>query len=445
MRNKLILGLVVTALCIVCAWAETPARVPGVEVFRVTDRETNRAYDYADPEAPATGDQLVTMIVKDADIASVLQLLASQFGLNLLTTAEVKGNVTFQFDKVPLQTALDVLVKSGGCNYFKTGDVIMIKPIKTEIKGELETRVFNLNYAEADDIKSAVNKMMSPKGQIEISYRRVADGGSSKRSSVLLITDTRDYLNDVAKVIEELDQPVPQVSIEAKFIETTLNSSDLYGIDWQVLVGANAKVSPVNPFKKGDDVTLPIVINNLNLGTINFGQLSAVLDLLQTRGNGRLLANPRAITLDNQTAEMTMSTQIPLREVRIDPGTQAQTITWKQQSIPISLKVTPHVLADGTVDMVVNPKVEAVTGWAGSPTDQQPITSKREATTQIRVRDGEVAVIGGLVREEATKTVKKVPLLGDIPVLGELFKNTNWENRKTELLIFIIPHVLPAQ
>jgi type II secretory pathway component GspD/PulD (secretin) len=142
---------------------------------------------------------------------------------------------------------------------------------------------------------------------------------------------------------------------------------------------------------------------------------------------------------------MTMSTQVPLREVRIDPGTQAQTITWKQQQIPISLKVTPHVLADGTVDMAVNPKVEAVTGWAGPPTDQQPITSKREASTQIRVRDGEVAVIGGLVREEVMRSVKKVPLLGDIPVLGELFKNTSWDNRKTELLIFIIPHVLPPQ
>ena len=182
------------------------------------------------------------------------------------------------------------------------------------------------------------------------------------------------------------------------------------------------------------------------LGTLNVGELSAVLDLLKTRGNARLLANPRAITLDNQSAKMTISTQIPVREVRIDPGTQAQTITWRRQAIPINLSVTPHVLADGSINMDVNPSVEAITGYVGPVGDQQPITSRREAKTQIRVRDGEVAVIGGLVKDQCTKNVSKVPVLGYIPILGPLlFTKTSVRATKSDLLIFIIPHVLPAQ
>jgi len=445
MRNKILISLVVLTICTPLVAADIPAKVPGVEVFKVAPGASRRAFDYAESGEGARSDQLVTMVVRDADIGAVLQLIGSQFNLNILTTAEVKGNVTFQFTNVPLQTAIDVLVKAGACNYFLDGDVIMVKPIKYEVAGELETRIYNLSYAEAADIKASLNRVMSTRGNAEVSYRRVADGGSSKRSSVLLVSDYHSNLVMVDKLVAELDVPVPQVAIEAKFVQTTLTSSDLYGISWDVIVGANAKVPQLGNFKKGDELTVPIHLDQLLLGTINFGQLAAVLDLLSSKGNARLLANPRAITLDNQTATMTMSTQVPIREVRIDPGTQSQTITWKQQSIPISLTVTPHVLPDGTIDMQVYPRVEAITGYVGTATDRQPITSKREAQTQIRVRDGEVAVIGGLVQDEVTRSIQKVPLLGDIPIIGELFKHTQVENSKTELIIFIIPHVLPAQ
>jgi type IV pilus assembly protein PilQ len=423
--------------------AERTTGIPGVELFRLSDPGTGREFDRAEYE-PGAAEPLVTMVVRDADVAAVLQLLATQYRLNLLTTADVKTTVSFQFNDVPLSTVLDVLTKAAACNYVRNGDVLVVKPIRTEYVGELETRVYNLSYAEAEDVKQTINRLVSNKGNVEVSYRRVADGGGSKRSSVLMVTDYRDNLANMERVISELDQPVPQIAIEAKFVETTMNKADLYGIDWNIVVGVQAKTTEKPPYREGSDVQIPLVLDYLNVGTINLGQLSALLNLLQTKGTGRLLANPRAVTLDNQTAEMMISTQVPLREVRVDPGTQSQTITWRRQSIPIGLRVTPHVLADGTIDMEVAPEVEAITGYVGPPNDQQPITSKREAKTQVRVRDGEVAVIGGLVQEEQTRSVKKVPLLGDIPLLGHLFRSTSVDNKKTDLLIFIIPHVLPA-
>jgi len=404
-----------------------------------------REFDYAEPERGEGESQLVTMIVKEADVASILQLLAAQFALNILTTAEVKGTVTFQFSNVPLATALDVLVKAAQCNAVKMGDVIMVKPIKTQVSGEMETKVFNLDYAEAEDMRNTIRRLSSSNGEIQVSYRRVGDGNSSKRASVLMVTDFPENLAQIEKVIQELDQPVPQVSIEAKFIETTISNEDLYGIDWTIRASVSATVPP-DKYKPGDPVKMPLTINQMLLGTLTIGDLSAVLDLLKTRGSARLLANPRVITLDNQTAEMTISTQVPVREVRVDPGTQAQTITWKREQIPIALKVTPHVLADGSINMDINPRVEAITGYVGPVGDQQPITSRREARTQIRVRDGEVAVVGGLVQDQYTKNVSKVPVLGYIPILGPLlFTKTSVKASKSDLLIFIIPHVLPAQ
>jgi len=417
--------------------AESPA--PAVE-------RGTREFDNAQPEPGEGEQQLVTMIVKDADVAAILQLLAAQFQLNILTTADVKGTVTFQFTNVPFATVFDVLVKAAGCNYVQTGGVTVVKSLKTEYIGEMTTKIFNLDYAEATDVKAAITKLLSGKGAAEVSYRRVGNGGSSARSSELVVTDYPADLDRIQSLIQELDQPVPQISIEAKFIETTLSRDDLYGIDWSIRAGFNTKMPDLTPPKAGAGLTIPIHLNEIMLGTLSLADLSATLDLLKTRGNARLLANPRAITLDNQTAQMTISTQIPLREVRVDPGTQAQTITWRRQAIPVNLTVTPHVLADGSIDMDVNPVVEAITGYVGPSNDQQPITSRREAKTQIRVRDGEVAVIGGLVKDEYTKTVTKVPVLGSIPILGPLlFTQTKINATKSDLLIFIIPHVLPAQ
>jgi len=419
----------------------TPGAGPSHRPAEVPARE----FDYAEPERGEGESQLVTMIVKEADVASILQLLAAQFSLNILTTSDVKGTVTFQFANVPLATALDVLVKAAQCNMVKTGDVIMVKPIKVQVSGEMETRVFNLDYAEAEDMKTTLRRLSSGNGEIQVSHRRVGDGNSSKRASMLMITDFPENLAQIEKVIQELDLPVPQVSIEAKFIETTIANEDLYGIDWTIRASVSATIPP-DKLKPGEGVKVPLTLNQMLLGTLTIGDLSAVLDLLKTRGSARLLANPRAITLDNQTAEMTISTQVPVREVRVDPGTQAQTITWKREQIPIELRVTPHVLADGSINMEVNPRVEAITGYVGPVGDQQPVTSRREAKTQIRVRDGEVAVVGGLVQDQYTKTVSKVPVLGSIPILGPLlFTKTSVRATKSDLLIFIIPHVLPAQ
>jgi len=329
-------------------------------------------------------------------------------------------------------------VRAADCNYitYESG-IMLVKPKGREIPGELDSRIYELDNAEATDVKDAIKRVLSVRGVTEIVYRRVGEGGGSKRASAIIVTDYPEVLDQLQSIIAQLDQPPAQIAIEAKFIETSLTGEDMYGINWSL----RTAVTPTIP--QSGELALPIRLDELVLGKISFAQLSAALEIMQTRGKSKLIANPKTVTLDNQTAEINMGISIPLRSVRVDPQTQERVYTWTEKFIPIGLKVTPHMTSDGMINMDIEPKVEAITGWQGSTDDMRPVTVRREAKTQCIVKDGEVAVIGGLIKDEETKTRSKIPILGDIPILGKfLFSQTSIKHEKSELLVFIIPHLV---
>jgi type IV pilus assembly protein PilQ len=390
------------------------------------------------PEPEAEPEKTVTMYVKDADIVDLLRMIGTQFNLNIIIAPDVKSLVTVQLTNVPYMTAIDVLVKAANCNFIKyESGIILVKPKTQEVSGELDSKIFELDYAEATDVKEALKKVLSGKGNAEVVYRRVGEGGGSKRTSTILVTDYPEYLDKINSLIAELDQPVSQISIEAKFIETSITAEDMYGIDWTLSSVATASAP------KTGEMAIPIRFQELVLGKISISQLSAALDIMQSRGKSRLLANPRTVTLDNQTAEINMGISVPLRQYSIDPETRERTYTWTEKFIPIGLKVTPHTTSDGMINMEVEPKVEAITGWQGTADDLRPVTVRREGKTQVVVKDGEVVVMGGLVKDEESRVKTKLPILGDIPILGDLlFSKTTITKEKTDLIIFIIPHII---
>ncbi|MFO7638529.1 MAG: AMIN domain-containing protein [bacterium] len=397
------------------------------------------------PAAPAPADpfagKTLTLLVKDAQVSDVLRMVAAQFNLNILVTQDVKQIVTVRLNEVPLRDGIQALVRSALCSMVEQENgIIVVKPVKQEMYGELHTRVYNLDYVEAEDAARAVKNTLSPEGNAEVSFRRVDDGSGSKRSGVLVVSDIPDGHLRVVEFLASYDRPVAQVAIEAKFVETTRTSEDRYGIDWQLRASAST-----GNWDHGRDFAIPIVFNEMVLGKVSLDQMNASLELLATRGNSRVLANPRTMTLSNQKATVSMGVDVPLREIHKDGNTGEITYTWRTRSIPIRLEVTPYVTSDGRVTMHVKPSVEAITGWTGSADDQQPIVAKREAETQVTVSDGEAVVIGGLVKEEETRTVGKIPLLGDIPILGHLFKKTSVRREQNDLMIFIIPHVVPME
>ena len=390
------------------------------------------------PQEDAFAGKRLTLYVKDAGITDVVRMLATQFNLNLLVTQDVKSLVTVRLSDVPLRAGLDALLKAALCNMVEEPNgILVIKPVKKEMYGEVLTRVFILDYVEATDAVTAIEPVLSEVGKAQENYRRVGGGSGSERTQVLVVSDVQEALDRVAAVLADFDRPVPQVAIEAKFVETTRSAEDRYGIEWTISASANS-----GPFEYLKDFAIPITFDEMVLGKINLDQMRASLELLASRGNSRVLANPRTMTLDNQTARVTMGLQYPLRVVNKDAETGEITYTWEKEDIPIQLEVTPHVTSDGMITMSVSTTVEAITGWVGSADEQQPIIAERTAETQVTVADGEVVVIGGLVKEEETRTVGKIPLLGDIPILGHLFKKTVLRRETNDLMVFIIPHVV---
>lgn len=399
------------------------------------------------PETEKTA-PTVSMYVKDAEITDILRMLASQFNLNIITTMEVKGLVTVRIQDVPLWTALDALVKAANCNFIKYNDgLILVKPLRIEIPGELQTQVYELDHAEASDLKDALKKVVSSAGNVEFSYHRLADGGGSKRSGVLVVTDRAENLMQVEAVIRNLDRPVPQIMISAKMIETTQSAQDLFGINWTISATASGNIPSAN--KAGGPVSLPIVLNNLVFGTVDLSNMAAVLNFLQTRNNGRLLCEPQITTLDNQTANIELSTKYPQPTVVTNPQTGAQAVSWSQLTIPIRLTITPHVTSEGEITTTVEVQVDAITGWVAAPLaqgGQQPIVASRTAKTQVTAKAGEVIVIGGLMKDEVSQTRVPIPILGYIPILGKLlFSQSNTRNSKNNLLIFIAPQVIKSE
>jgi len=390
-------------------------------------------------EGPFVGKRL-TLYVKDADLTDVLRMIASQFNLNLLATQDVKSVITVRLSDVPLRMGLEALLKAGLCNMVEDREgIIVVKPTKKQMFGETRTRLFQLDYVEAKDIVKVMKKVLSPVGEAVVADRRLASGGGSERSAYVVVSDIPEALEAVAVFIAEYDRPVPQVMIEAKFVETTSSATDIYGIEWKLSAAAKAGAPNI-----GTDDVLPLIFSNMVLGRIDYTGFSAALDILQSRGNSRVLANPSTLTLDNHTAKISMGTDVPVREISTDPETGLVLATWRTRSVPIALDVTPHVTSDGQVNMKVKVSVEAITGWVGSADDQRPIVSRRSAESHIVVGDGEVAVIGGLVRDEETRMVGKIPLLGDIPILGNLFRKTTINHSKNDLIIFISPRIVPA-
>jgi len=392
----------------------------------------------SDRKDPFAGKRL-TLYVKDADLTDILRMVSSQFNLNMLATQDVKSVITVRLSDVPLRMGLEALLKAGLCNMVEDKEgIIVVKPAKKEMYGETQTRLFQLDYVEAKDIIKVMKRILSPIGEVIPADRRLASGGGSERSAYVVVSDIPEALDAAAAFIAEYDRPIPQVVIEAKFIETTQSDEDRYGIEWTLSATAST-----GSFDPGKDFGLPVVFNNMVLGKINLGQFNATMDILQSRGRSRVLANPSTMTLDNQTATMTMSTDFPVREVSSDPKTGLVISTWRTRSVPIELQVTPHVTSDGNITMKVKPSVEAIIGYVGPADDQRPIVARRTAETQVTVGDGEVAVIGGLVRDEETRNIGKIPLLGDIPILGNLFKKTSIRHTKSDLMIFIIPRIVP--
>ena len=417
----------------------------------------------------------ITMDFKDADINNVLRILSYKSGVNIVTGKDVQGLVTIRLTDVPWEKALDVILRTYGFAYEREGNIIRVTTVENLAKEELVTEVFVLNYAKASEVMQSIGDILSERGRVRV----------DARTNVLIVTDIATNLYKISQVVERLDKRTPQVMIDAKIVETTLNDDETLGIDWQIQVAARgAAIGHTFPFNRKDLTTqfpskfipqgqtssettsigttgggtatttttefpgafgFPFVQpDSFTFGTLAYDQFAQILQILQHRRDTKILSSPSITTLNNQTASILVGEVlgIPIFERNENTG-NIEITGYKDKDLGVKLAVTPHVNEAGFILVDLKPEISSLLGFDElTPEVKAPHFTTREAKTQVLVKDGDTVAIGGLVSENSVDTVRKVPLLGDIPALGYLFKQKIKANKKTDLLFFVTVRVL---
>ncbi len=414
----------------------------------------------------------ISMDFQNANLKDVLKVFSQQSGLNFIASEDVKDRkLTLYFEKVPVQDALNTIISANNLSYEQVeGTNIFIVKESGEVKVETVTQVFPLKYArvakfgsEGEEggkgtvgIKLAVEKLLSEKG-------RVAE---DLRTNSLIVMDFPQRVKVIEGVIAKLDVSTPQVMIEVEMIDATKKVVDSLGVDWSGVFGAYtgpqrvtnypfSQIFPPGPhgWEEGKTGTISTdstepTTTGIIVGKFNMTGLTAALKALTTDTNTKYLARPRILTLNNEAAEIKIETDEAISSATTTAtvggvGTVSKEV--KRANTGVSLKVTPQINSDdGYITMLIEPSVsEALTGTISDGTQIVKDPETRSAKTTVRLRDGETIVIGGLIRNRSSETIKKIPLLGDIPVLGFLFRHRErTEPNDRELVVFITPHII---
>jgi len=391
--------------------------------------------------------------MKNSDIKNILMLIGELTGLNIVISPAVKDTITANLENVSVKAALDAILKPNGYNYFVQENIIIVKGAETTMVGELETVVVKLKYINANDISAPLSAVMSGRGSLQTFTRLVSSSSSSGASNIVVISDVQENISHIMNMIEQLDQPIPNVNIAVKFIESTVDTTRGSGIDW-------SSQQPLYLGGSGTDTSsslIPINFSNMTIATLNPLQFGMAWRIMQARGQSKVLSSPHITTLDNHQATTSIQTTVYIEgNVSTQNSNQqyqqgnnptsnsfmnlnARTVT--EKSIGIELSVTPRINDGSRITLLVDASVEALLSAAEIKTDK-PRSTQRTVQTQVTVNDGDTVVIGGLITENAIENKKFVPILSGIPFLGKIFQSTSIEKEQRELFIFITPNII---
>ena len=409
----------------------------------------------------------VSLDFQGADLRAVLRTFAEISGLNIVIDPAVQGSVDVALRDVPWDQALDIILRANKLGYFVDGTIVRVAPLtvlaeeekqrrklteEQALSGEIKVMTRALSYAKAEDVSPLLLKSaLSQRGTVQV----------DPRTNTLIISDLQSALDTASNLIATLDQPQPQVEIEARIVQTTSSFLRDIGVSW----GFNGEVSPRlgtttplafpnrgalggttgagqqtpggNPVSNAVNLGVPGATSavGLALGSVNGAfNLDVALSALERTGRGRILSTPRVSTQNNIEAEITQGVQIPIQTV----ANNTVTVTFKDAAL--TLKVTPQITAAGTVIMKISVE-NAQADFSRSVNGIPPIDTQR-ANTSVLVSDGQTTVIGGIYLNTEQAVNDRVPALHRLPLLGWMFKKDRVEDQNRELLIFITPRIL---
>jgi type IV pilus assembly protein PilQ len=385
--------------------------------------------------------QRISLNLQNVTLGSVLKVMTQKSGINFLIGSELVGqNINVYLENVLVEDALAAILRANGLWYTRQKGtniyVIMSSPEGPPVA--TTTEVFRTNYADAVELGATITEVLTDLGSVVV----------DERTSSLVVSDIPENMATFRALIQELDTPTGQVLIEAKIVEFSGDSSHELGISWDVS----------NPMDDGSGSSYNTTFNNTSdtegLFQLSVGKFASFSDLkdiaarisaMQKEGRARVLARPQILTLDNREATVEIVRNMALaRKVTYREGGQESTVEPIFGQVGVSLKVTPHVNSENIVTLEVEPMVSSAQRSAYFPDDAVD-TKYRTARTTVMIPDGKTVVIGGLLRTDVVDTDFKVPLLGDIPLLGLLFRKSIRTETETEIVLFLTPRILSGE
>ena len=406
----------------------------------------------------------ISLDFQDVPVRQVLQIIAQVNGFNLVTTDTVNGNITISLTDVPWDQALNVILKIKGLDKRFEGNILLIAPAEELLAQEtqqlqskmqvaelapLVSSSIQINYAKAADmaaiLSSAEGSILSPRGAVTV----------DERTNTLLVRDTQTSIDQARSTVESLDIPVKQVLIESRIVTVLDNVDEQIGVRWGFSDrngddGVSGSIEGAGTIAGG---TVPSLAERLNVNLPVTGAAGSIgiqvarlvdgtiLDLelsaLETENKGEVIASPRITVANQQESYIEQGTEIPFVQATSSGATSVEF-----KKAVLSLRATPQITPDNRIilDLVVTQDTQGET--VSTSTGPAVAIDTQEISTQVLVENGETIVLGGIFQQTTNKNKSQVPLLGDLPVVGRLFKNSQEEIEKRELLIFVTPKIL---
>ncbi|MDR3559849.1 MAG: secretin N-terminal domain-containing protein [Negativicutes bacterium] len=373
----------------------------------------------------------VNMNVVNTDVRDVLTALASVGGVNIIADDSVTGKVTIQFNGIPFDTALDLVTKAKGLSYQKIGSVIVVATSEKLTKNFGTIQVIKINYAKADDVKKSLAAIV-PGDRLNV----------DQATNSIVFNGTPSELEQLTSTLAELDIPYQQISLEAQVVSITKTASNALGFDW-----AWSSIPDSSASTTTTTTTTSTTTNSTYPGAIRFGRsasgqpyqfsFQATLSALVSKGDAKILAKPNVTTINGKEASILIGDRIPISTQTTTGGVTSTTITYVDAGI--KLQYTPRINADGLITATVHTEVSTPT--LVSSLGAYRITT-RSADTNVRVRDGETMIIGGLIGKNDSYTKNAVPFLSELPVLGKLFQSVVNSSDENEVVIFLTARIV---
>jgi len=402
----------------------------------------------------------ISIEFRETAIEDVLRIIADQADVDIIKSPKVTGDVTVALTDVPLEEALNNILSVHGFTYVLSQNMIRVitSEEQTNKPEVLHTRTFEIVYADVVEVVKALDKFKSAKGSV----------ASIQGTSHIIVTDTESKIREIELLMEKIDRITPQVLVEARVYDITSRDKLDLGVRWNAGRTSNAEFATVGTSSGNTDYTSgvgtnptsgsrnPFLTSGFNnpttktgtsvTGALRFGWLNKSVDLdvlvsaQQEIAEAKLLANPRILVLDNQKATFDIVTEHPYIERTESGGTVTETVAFKE--VGVKLEVTPKITRDGMIRLHIMPEFGVFVERVQLSSSNVPVVDTRKVNTVALIEDGQTVVLGGMRKKDVSKAINKIPILGDLPVLGPLFRFKGDDTSVTELIVFITPRII---